>query len=83
MTPWTIHGILQARILEWLPFPFPGDHPDPGIELESPSLQAFFFFYHLSHQVKTHINKCTVFEMLHVKSFIEVEEKHGAYSLKM
>ena len=21
-TPWTIHGILQARILEWVGFPF-------------------------------------------------------------
>ena len=26
-----VHGILQARILEWVPFPFPGDLPDPGI----------------------------------------------------
>ena len=25
-------GILQARILEWLPCPSPGDLPDPGIE---------------------------------------------------
>ena len=27
----SVDGILQARILE-LPFPFPGDLPDPGIE---------------------------------------------------
>ena len=27
------HGIIQVRILEWLPFPPPGDLPDPGIEL--------------------------------------------------
>ena len=25
-------SILQARILEWLPFPFPGDLPKPRIE---------------------------------------------------
>ena len=31
-----VHGILQARILEWLPFLPPGDLPDPGIEPESP-----------------------------------------------
>ena len=36
----SVHGILQARILEWLPFPFPGDLPDPGIEPRSPALQA-------------------------------------------
>ena len=29
----SVCGILQARILEQrLPFPFPGDLPDPGIE---------------------------------------------------
>ena len=38
--PWSSeHGILQARILEW-PFPSPGDFPDPGIKLGSPTLQA-------------------------------------------
>ena len=26
-----------------LPFPYPGDLPDPGIEPESPALQADFF----------------------------------------
>ena len=35
----SVHGILQARILE-LPFPSPGDLPDPGIEPMSPTLQA-------------------------------------------
>ena len=33
------HGILQARILERLPIPSPGDFPDPGIEPKSPALQ--------------------------------------------
>ena len=33
-------GILQARILEWLPFPSPGDLPDLGIKPRSPTLQA-------------------------------------------
>ena len=36
----SVHGILQTRILEWLPFSFPGDLPDPGIEPGSPALQA-------------------------------------------
>ena len=36
----SIHGIFQARVLEGLPFPSPGDLPDPGIKLESPALQA-------------------------------------------
>ena len=37
---YTIHGILQARILDCRPFPFPGDLPNPGIEPRSPALQA-------------------------------------------
>ena len=37
----SVHGILQARILEWVAIPFsPGDLPDPGIDPGSPSLQA-------------------------------------------
>jgi len=35
-----IHGILQARILEWVALPFTRDLPNPGIELRSPALQA-------------------------------------------
>ena len=34
----SIHGILQARILEWVAFPSPGDLPDPGFEPQSPVL---------------------------------------------
>ena len=48
--PWTValpgfsvHGIIQARILEWLPFPSLGDLPDPGIKSGSPALQADSF----------------------------------------
>ena len=36
----SIHGILQAGMLDGSPFPSPGDLPDPGIEPRSPVLQA-------------------------------------------
>ena len=36
----SVHGILQASMLEWVAFPSPGDLPGPGIELGSPTLQA-------------------------------------------
>ena len=46
-TPWTIAcqsplsvRILQARILEWVARPSPGDLPNPGIEPRSPTLQV-------------------------------------------
>ena len=32
----TIHGVSQAKVLEWVPFPSPGDVLHPGIELPSP-----------------------------------------------
>ena len=36
----SVHGILQAKILEWVAISFPGDLPDPGIKPRSPALQA-------------------------------------------
>ena len=38
-----VHGILQARTLEWVAFCSPGDLPDPGIEPASPGLTDGFF----------------------------------------
>ena len=35
-----VHGILQARILEWVAIPSAGDLPDPGIKPTFPALQA-------------------------------------------
>ena len=47
VTPWTIAsqvpmsmGILQARILEWVATPSPGDLPHPGMEPRPPTLQV-------------------------------------------
>jgi len=42
----SVPRIFQAKILEWLPFPSPGDLPDPGIEPTSsvvPALARRFF----------------------------------------
>ena len=37
---YTVHGILQDRILEWKPCPSQGDLPNPGIKPRSPTLQV-------------------------------------------
>ena len=37
---YTVHGILQARILEWVAFPFSRDLPNQGIKPRSPALWA-------------------------------------------
>ena len=42
----SVHGIFQARILEWVAFSFSGDLPDLGIKpmsLASPALALEFF----------------------------------------
>ena len=42
----SVHGILQARILEWVTMPSSGDLPDPGFKptsLMSPALAGGFF----------------------------------------
>jgi len=36
----TIHGVFQARVLEWVAVSFSRVLPDPGIEPRSPTLQA-------------------------------------------
>ena len=35
----SVHGILQAKILKWVPWPPPGDLPNLGIEPGPPALQ--------------------------------------------
>ena len=37
---YTVQGILQARILEWVAVPFSRDLPNPGIKPRSPTLQV-------------------------------------------
>ena len=43
----SVRGILQARVLGWVPIPFSMSFPDPGIEAASTALQADS--YCLSH----------------------------------
>ena len=53
----SVHGILQARILEWVAFLPPGGPPEPGIESASlASLALQEDSLRLSHQVHMSIN---------------------------
>ena len=46
----SVHGIFQARILEWITIPSPGDLPDPGIKPMFPCLLHWrWILYPLSH----------------------------------
>ena len=39
----SVHEFLKQKYWSVLPFPTPGDLPDPGIELVSPALAGGFF----------------------------------------
>ena len=39
----SVHGIFQARILEWVAIPSPGVLPDPEIKPGFPTFRADFF----------------------------------------
>ena len=45
---YTVQGILQARILEWVAFPSPGDLPNPGMNPGLPHCGGIL--HQLSHQ---------------------------------
>ena len=45
---YTVHGVLQVRILEWVSIPFSMDFPNPGIESRSPTCR--WILYQLSPQ---------------------------------
>ena len=47
----SVHGIFQARILEWVAISFSRDLPNPGIKPASPALAGRFFTTEPSKQV--------------------------------
>ena len=54
----SVHGISQARILEWWPLPSSRALPHQGIEPRSPALQIL---YHLSHQGNSDVSSAEIF----------------------
>ena len=60
VTPWTVLGILQARILEWVAFPFSRGSSHPEIETRSPTLQAYSLTTELSGKPTANINSYTL-----------------------
>ena len=47
----SIHGIIQARILEWVAIPFFRGSSRPRDQTRVSHLHCRWIFYHLSHQV--------------------------------
>ena len=66
-TPWTVAcqaplsvGFSRQEYWSWLPFPSPGDLPDPGIELRSPALQADSSPTELWYTISSTYLRCTM-----------------------
>ena len=51
----SVHGILQARALEWVAMPPPGNRTDPGVKAaspRSPALAGVFFTTSFAREVQ-------------------------------
>ena len=62
----SVHGLLQARILEWVAMPSSRDHPHPEIEpasLKSPVLAHRFFTAELPGKWQGLSTKKVIFKM--------------------
>ena len=69
-TPWTVAykaplsmGFSRQEYWRELPFPSPGDLPDPGIKPGSPTLQTLYRLSHQGSPGKIHIIKFTILAM--------------------
>ena len=61
LTGSSIHGILQARILEWVAMPSSRDPPDPGIQPLSPASPSLTDCLLLSHLGSPYIRYVLIF----------------------
>ena len=66
----SVHGILRARILEWVAIPFSRKLPDPGIK----SLQCRQILYHLSNKKKR--QTCTYIWIFAYSSWVSSSNVH-------
>ena len=57
----SVHGILQARILEWVPCLPPGDLPNPGIKYRSSALQADSLLSESTGMIQVHYIYCALY----------------------
>ena len=66
----SVHAILQARILEWVAILFSRELPDPWIEL----LQCRQILYHLSNKGKK--QRCTYIQTFAYSSWVSSSNVH-------
>ena len=57
----SVHGIPQARYWSGLPFPLPGDLPDPRVKRSSPAVAGTFFTTESPGKPSYHMHCCCCF----------------------
>ena len=75
----SVHGILHARILEWVAIPFSRDPSDPGTEPRSPALQADSLLSESEDypkQIICNIKEAKVNKLLKLKILISFSSLH-------
>ena len=76
----SVHGIFQARILEWLPLLIPGNLPDPGIKTASQHVICMSKLNKLSMLIYT-INFISTIPRFSLKIYCENNnKKHSDFS---
>ena len=65
----SVHGIFRQGYWSGLPFPSPGDLPDPGIEPGSPTLEAEALLSELPG--KPYIDKVYTYLFFFINSYLE------------
>ena len=74
----SVHGILQARILDWVAFPYPRDFPNPGIEPKSPTLHADSTVWAKARNNKVGMEYATIFirkKKKHIHTEAKIENR--------
>ena len=67
----SIHGISQARILEWIAISSPGDLPNPGIEPVSPESSALPCGFFTTDPPGKHMLVCVyIYLLIHTHIYI-------------
>ena len=78
----TVHGILEARLLEWVAISFSRDFPDPGIKPRSPTLQADSYIETITMDPIIHLLILLTFtEYLRLGSMLEQRSKQSQLGL--
>ena len=75
------HGFSQARVLEEVEFPSPGDLPNPGVEPSSPALQADSLQNEPPGKPKMRLDYVTLLKSLSLSTFYDSKSCHASNRL--